>query len=121
MQHMLTVAEPVRRTRPEVPRSVAAVLERMIAKNPDDRFAAAAEVAEALDSLARGKTTQEIPRPRPLYVVELELPGGQRDQFADEPGSRRTDGRQQVRKRQKLAVVLWRRVGKALWKLIGET
>jgi serine/threonine-protein kinase len=61
MQHMLTVAEPVRRTRPEVPRSVAAVLERMIAKNPADRFASAAQVAEALDSLGRGDSLREIP------------------------------------------------------------
>jgi eukaryotic-like serine/threonine-protein kinase len=61
MQHMLTVAEPVRRARPEVPRSVAAVLEKMIAKNPADRFASAAEVAEALDSLGRGDSLREIP------------------------------------------------------------
>jgi eukaryotic-like serine/threonine-protein kinase len=73
MQHMLTVAEPVRRTRPEVPRSVAAVLERMIAKNPADRFASAAQVAEALDSLGRGDSLREIPS-SPAVLVHPESP-----------------------------------------------
>ncbi len=72
MQHMLTVAEPVRRIRPEVPRSVAAVLERMIAKNPADRFASAAEVAEALDMLGRGESVSE--RAYRPAVAELDAP-----------------------------------------------
>ncbi|NQT39349.1 MAG: hypothetical protein HQ581_17765, partial [Planctomycetes bacterium] len=40
--------EPIDSLRPEIPAALAAVVHRMLAKDPDDRFATPAEVAEAL-------------------------------------------------------------------------
>ena len=45
---------PVRQLRPEVPDALAAVLDRMLAKDPADRFATPAEVAEALEPFSTG-------------------------------------------------------------------
>ena len=48
---------PIRQLRPEVPDALAAVLDRMLAKDPADRFATPAEVAEALEPFA---TTSDL-------------------------------------------------------------
>ncbi|MEZ6063967.1 MAG: FHA domain-containing serine/threonine-protein kinase [Planctomycetaceae bacterium] len=45
-------ARPIRDIRPEVPEEVAAIVERMMAKRPEDRFATATDVANALRPLA---------------------------------------------------------------------
>jgi serine/threonine-protein kinase len=41
-------APPVARLRPDIPRVLAAVVERLLARKPDDRFQVASELAEAL-------------------------------------------------------------------------
>ena len=46
--HLETPPPPITQCRPEVPVELAAVLERMLAKDPTDRFQSPAEVAEAL-------------------------------------------------------------------------
>ena len=43
---------PIRELRPDVPANLAAVLDRMLAKQPADRFATPAEVARALAPFA---------------------------------------------------------------------
>jgi serine/threonine protein kinase len=48
MWHQTRNPKPIREVRPEVPVEVAAVLEKMMAKNPEDRYATPAELAEAL-------------------------------------------------------------------------
>lgn len=48
MWHQTRSPKPIREVRPEVPVEVAAVLEKMMAKNPEDRYATPAELAEAL-------------------------------------------------------------------------
>jgi hypothetical protein len=53
LAHVQRSVPPVRGRRPEVPEALAAVLDRMLAKQPDQRFATPAEVAAALEPLAR--------------------------------------------------------------------
>jgi urea transport system substrate-binding protein len=47
--HAQAPVPPLRDARPEVPEAVAAVLDRMLAKKPDERFGTPAEVASALE------------------------------------------------------------------------
>jgi urea transport system substrate-binding protein len=50
--HAQAPVPPLRDLRPEVPQAVAAVLDRMLAKKPDERFGTPAEVASALEPYA---------------------------------------------------------------------
>ena len=52
--HLRDPVPPIREVRPDVPDDLAAVLDRMLAKAPADRFAAPGEVAAALKPLAAG-------------------------------------------------------------------
>jgi hypothetical protein len=52
--HVEAPVPPVRGRRPEVPERLAAVLERMLAKDPTGRFVSAAGVAAALQPFAAG-------------------------------------------------------------------
>src|SRR5262245_36296806 len=62
--HQIRQPEPLSEVRPEVPEPVRAVLERMIAKEPADRFQTPAEVAEALRPLIAGP----VPPPSDLEM-----------------------------------------------------
>jgi len=71
---------PVRELRPEVPQSVARVIERCLSKNADLRYASGRELAADLTSCRQVKTsTVSIPRPRIVaaaaVVVALGLGG----------------------------------------------
>ena len=63
--HQTKPVTPVRELRPEVPPELAAVVERMLAKKPADRFQTPAEVVAALDGFAADPppppTEAEIP------------------------------------------------------------
>jgi serine/threonine protein kinase len=48
--HRHESAEPIRNKYPQIPEAFAAIVHRMLAKNPSDRFASAVEVAYALES-----------------------------------------------------------------------
>ena len=52
--HVGEAVPPVRQSRPDVPKQLAAVLDRMMAKEPDRRPATAAQVAESLGQFAPG-------------------------------------------------------------------
>jgi serine/threonine protein kinase/tetratricopeptide (TPR) repeat protein len=52
--HRTKPVEPIEHLRPEVPDRLAAVVGRMLAKNPADRFATPVEVAAALEPWAQG-------------------------------------------------------------------
>src|SRR5262249_47431953 len=54
LQHQLEVPPPVERLRPDVPAAVAAVVRRLMAKHPKDRYQTPAEVVTALEPLAAG-------------------------------------------------------------------
>ena len=60
-QHMVVDAPPVTNYRPAVPASVAAALQRALAKSPADRFNPVAQFSEAL----HGTSTAPIPVPTP--------------------------------------------------------
>jgi len=60
--HREEAPAPVRAVRPDVPEELAAVLSRMMAKAPVDRYQTAAEVAAALAPFADATA---LPRPRP--------------------------------------------------------
>jgi eukaryotic-like serine/threonine-protein kinase len=47
--HQTRNPEPIREIRPEVPEGVAAIIEKMMAKEPDQRFLSPAELADALE------------------------------------------------------------------------
>jgi hypothetical protein len=51
--HASEPPEPVQRVRPEVPPAVAAVVDRLLAKRPEDRFPSAQALIEALDDALR--------------------------------------------------------------------
>lgn len=51
LKHRLDPPAPLDKLRPDVPRPVAAIVHRLMAKCPDDRYATAAEVVRHLDSL----------------------------------------------------------------------
>ena len=53
MAHVQAPVPPIRDHRSEVPEAVAGVIERMLAKSPDERFSTPAEVAEALAPFER--------------------------------------------------------------------
>ncbi len=60
--HSQAPRPPVRELRPDVPEAVAAVVDRMLAKNADDRFASPAEVAAALQPFVEGCDLAEFVR-----------------------------------------------------------
>jgi len=55
MAHVQETPQPIAERRPEVPAELAALVERMMAKRPEDRFDTPADVAAALASLSLGE------------------------------------------------------------------
>jgi serine/threonine protein kinase len=62
-------APSVDQLRPEVPRSVAAVVRRLMAKHPDDRYESPGELANALAQLSRTGVLPSTYDPTPLREV----------------------------------------------------
>ena len=60
LAHLQTPVPPVRNVRPEVSADLAAVLDRMLAKDPGQRFAAADEVVQALSPFAAGSDLRSL-------------------------------------------------------------
>ncbi len=72
--HLHSTPPPIRKQRPDVPEELACLVERMLAKSPDDRPQSAAEVARGLAPLAAGAELASLlisPQPTPPA-----LPGG---------------------------------------------
>ncbi|MBM4042962.1 MAG: FHA domain-containing protein [Planctomycetes bacterium] len=53
-KHVDEAPEPIEKVAPWVPRSLCAVVTRMVAKDPDERYGSARELIEALESLGAG-------------------------------------------------------------------
>jgi serine/threonine protein kinase len=71
IRHNTDTPQPISAYRADVPAAVLAIVERLLAKNPEDRFQTPAELAEALAPYAvSGPTPWAPPRPPAL---ELEL------------------------------------------------
>jgi WD40 repeat protein len=71
-QHVKEEPEPLARQRPDVPRGLAAVVAKMMAKDPAQRYQTPAEVAEALRPFARPEEVRPRRRSR-LPAVALAL------------------------------------------------
>ena len=80
--HISRDAEPMNLIRPEVPAELAALVAKMMAKDPKRRFQAPAEVAQALTPFFKSKGTKVQPetsqagaaKPKPSVTVERPTP-----------------------------------------------
>lgn len=68
--HQMEEAQPLSRQRPGVPPALEAVLRRMMAKSPNERYQTPAEVAVAIEPFARGETGPALPPLPPRAHVE---------------------------------------------------
>jgi serine/threonine protein kinase len=71
MAHQFKEPTPINELVPEVPAELVAVVERLLKKAPEQRFASAAEVAEALKPLGKTPTFAARPQPRSLPGREI--------------------------------------------------
>jgi serine/threonine-protein kinase len=62
MAHQHKEAKPLREVNPDVPEGLAAIVERLMSKKPEDRYASAMDVAEALQPFA----AVSVAPPRPV-------------------------------------------------------
>jgi serine/threonine-protein kinase len=72
LYHRTQQPVPVEERRPEVPPSVAAVVRRLMARRPDDRYATPAEAAAALAGAVAASGVVLAPRPLPTGEVSAE-------------------------------------------------
>ena len=75
--HKHTEPTPIQLRRPEVPDELAAILDRMLAKDPAQRYARPADLAQALQPIARSRslataTSETKVRPLPAVTVAAE-------------------------------------------------
>lgn len=65
MQHLQAEPVPLQQLRPDLPQSLISIVQRLMAKSPEDRFASAAELARALrevvDASLAGKANEMVP------------------------------------------------------------
>jgi serine/threonine-protein kinase len=66
--HRTNEPVPVEQRRPEVPPAVAAVVRRLMAKQPEDRYATPGEAAEALAGAASSAGLDAMPAPLPVAM-----------------------------------------------------
>ena len=52
IKHLMEQPEPLEKVRPDVPAAVAAIVRRLMAKEPDDRFSTPAELAQELEKVS---------------------------------------------------------------------
>ncbi|HVS37371.1 MAG TPA: serine/threonine-protein kinase [Gemmataceae bacterium] len=72
MRHRLGRPEAIERLRPGVPAGVAAVVRRLMSKQPADRYPSAAAAAEALAAAAQGSTPQAPAPAAPAAAAEVD-------------------------------------------------
>jgi serine/threonine-protein kinase len=76
LKHQLDRAPPIEKRRPDVPPAMARVLERMMAKKPDERYQSADELVAALSGLAEAARAAPAVAPAvsPAAPVAVALP-----------------------------------------------
>jgi hypothetical protein len=82
MSHQLERPRPVRELRPGVPEAMAAVIDRMMAKDPAERYETPADIVTALEPW----TQTPIPPPPPEEMPELVTPARRAGGAATAPG-----------------------------------
>jgi serine/threonine protein kinase len=90
MAHQFKEPTPIRELSPDVPAALAEVVERLMKKAPEGRYASAAEAVEALRQ--HGEPAPAAPRPaaRPQPVREAAAPPAEAPRAAPEPFARST-------------------------------
>jgi eukaryotic-like serine/threonine-protein kinase len=81
LKHQFHPPPPIQAVRPEVPASLAAVLQRLLAKQPEQRYQTPAETAAALAAALSGAPVSTTPANRQRQLPgeanrQRELPGG---------------------------------------------
>jgi serine/threonine-protein kinase len=120
-RHASVEPEPVEQLRPVVPLAVAALVRRLMSKNPADRPQAPAELAELLEPFAEERPVAWVPpRPAPLTgasSTDLPPPGslfGGTQQIAGQ--TTRVGGNDGGGKLSEAELLLLRTAGKHVWK-----
>jgi serine/threonine protein kinase len=81
LAHAQAAVPPIRELRPEVPAGLAAVLERLLAKRPADRFGTPGQVAATLGPFASGQGLAGLVAaargvgPAPASATQAYVPG----------------------------------------------
>ena len=71
LAHTQEEATPVRDIRPEVPEGLAAVVAKMMAKNPDDRYRTPADAANALLPFTKEADPAALPQTTPVVAIPV--------------------------------------------------
>ncbi len=96
LKHQMEEAVAVEKRRPEVPPALAAVLRKMMAKKPEERYQSAAAVAEALAPFARGEKGPPVPVPHAVTFTPVDSSdpwvslAGDDDRLVARPGPARS-------------------------------
>lgn len=111
--HLQDMPQPLSAVRADVPPELAAIVERMLAKDPSDRYQTPAEIAQALTPLARPDATRSDEPPEDLSASLAGLLPTAQDTgeataitHADVP-SRRTGTRRPRRRRRVMSAGTW--------------
>src|SRR5205823_2775178 len=83
-RHFSDEPEPVERLRPEVPAALAAVVRKMMAKKPAERYQTPAEVVAALDPFVSGKRSTAVQTAAVAAALPVGTPALE-ETFAAEP------------------------------------
>jgi serine/threonine protein kinase len=71
--HLTEPAPPLARHRPDVPEGLARVIDRLLAKAPEDRFASWDELQQDLARVALGRPPLAAPVPRPVPIESVSV------------------------------------------------
>lgn len=71
--HRIASYPPPPLQRPEVPQGLEAVIDILLAKNPNDRYQSMAEVKAALEPFTRDTARDSVPIARPSHVMDTPL------------------------------------------------
>jgi serine/threonine protein kinase len=72
--HLHTTPISIREIRPEIPEEIAAIISRMLAKDPQARYQKPSEVAQALAEFSKTRVVTETPKPDLAIFAELPNP-----------------------------------------------
>jgi serine/threonine protein kinase/WD40 repeat protein len=75
LKHRIEIPKPVDSLRPEVPPTVAAIVQRLMAKKPEERFQTPSELVKALDAVMSGKGANHVaPAWEPAATTMRQIP-----------------------------------------------
>jgi len=87
LKHRIETPKPVDRLRPDVPPAVAAIVQRLMAKKPEERFQTPDDLIKAIDAVMAGKGANHVaapawePAPTTMRQIPVLRPGVSRPPF----------------------------------------